>query len=121
MRHHNSGSHEGRGGERYKVITRSSKENGDEGETVYIKTDRNGDKEIEKTIDIYVSDNDNDSKVEKTRYVIAKDGMVVTIEGSDDARIKELVKEIQTKLGIKNDETEKKEILKSESKKVIKK
>ena len=33
--------------------------------------------------------------VEKTKYVIAKNGMVVTIEGNDEARAKELVKEIE--------------------------
>src|ERR1035437_10934366 len=42
---------------------------------------------------------DNDSTIEKTRYVIAKDGMVVTVEGNDETKTKELVKEIENKLG----------------------
>ncbi len=36
---------------------------------------------------------------EKTRFVIAKDGMVVTIEGSDEAKAKELATRNRTKVG----------------------
>jgi len=66
-------------------------------------------------------DFDNDSTVEKTRFVIAKDGMVVTIEGNDEAKAKELAKEIETKLGVNTEGSNKKETVKVESKKVIKK
>jgi hypothetical protein len=91
FRSSNSSSNEGRGGEHYKVI-RDSKE-----------------------------DFDNDSTVEKTRFVIAKDGMVVTIEGNDEAKAKELAKEIESKLGVNSDGSSKKETVKVESKKTIKK
>ena len=57
----------------------------------------------------------------KSRFVIAKDGMVVTVEGNDEAKAKELVKEIENKLGVRNDGSEKKETVKVESKKTIKK
>jgi hypothetical protein len=66
-------------------------------------------------------DFDNDSTVEKTRFVIAKDGMVVTIEGKDEAKVKELAKEIESKLGVNTEGSDKKETIKVESKKVIKK
>jgi hypothetical protein len=99
-----SDRHEGRGGQKYKVITRDYKGNGDKGET----------------INIY-ADNDNDSTMDKCKYVIAKDGMVVTVEGNDEARAKALVKEIESSLGVKSDGTEKKETIKVESKKTIKK
>ena len=59
--------------------------------------------------------------VEKTRYVIAKDGMVVTIEGTDETRAKELAKVVEEKLGVNSEGTGKKETLKVESKKTIKK
>jgi hypothetical protein len=59
--------------------------------------------------------------MEKTKYVIAKDGMVVTVEGNDETKAKELVKEIEAKLGVKSEGTEKKESVKVESKKTIKK
>lgn len=90
-----------KGGEKYRVITRLSKEEGDEGEIIYINKDKSSEKEIEKTFDVYVSSDDNESTVEKTRYVIAKDGMVVTVEGNDEAKAKELVKDIESKLGVK--------------------
>lgn len=47
--------------------------------------------------------------------------MVVTVEGTDEVRTKELVKEIENKLGVNNKETEKKETTKVESKKTMKK
>lgn len=87
-----SSSNESRDGERYRVIRRGSKE-----------------------------DFDNDSTVEKTRFVIAKDGMVVTIEGNDEAKAKELAKEIESKLGVNTERSDKKETIKVESKKTIKK
>ena len=66
-------------------------------------------------------DFDNDSTVEKTRFVIAKDGMIVTIEGNDETKARELAKEIETKLGVNNEGSDKKETVKVESKKIIKK
>jgi hypothetical protein len=90
-----------KGGEKYRVITGLSKEEGDEGKIIYINKDKSPEKEIEKTFDVYVSSDDNESTDEKTRYVIAKDGMVVTVEGNDEAKAKELVKDIESKLGVK--------------------
>jgi hypothetical protein len=92
MVYHRHRSDEGRDNIRYKVITRDSNDQGD-----------------------------NDSSVEKTRYVIAKNGMVVTIEGTDEARAKELAKVIEEKLGVNSEETGKKEMVRVESKKTIKK
>ncbi|MGA2408541.1 MAG: hypothetical protein ABSF81_17585 [Bacteroidales bacterium] len=90
-----------KGGEKYRVITGLSKEEGDEWKIIYINKDKSPEKEIEKTFDVYVSSDDNESTDEKTRYVIAKDGMVVTVEGNDEAKAKELVKDIESKLGVK--------------------
>lgn len=53
------------------------------------------------------SDGDN-GNADRSRYVIAKDGMVVTIEGSDEAKTKALAKEIEDKLGVNS--AEKKEV-----------
>ena len=36
--------------------------------------------------------------------MIAKDGMVVTIEGTDEAKTKALAREIEDKLGVNNNE-----------------
>jgi hypothetical protein len=117
----NSGTNERRGSERYKVVTRGSKERGDKGEIIYINKSKTPGKEIEYSYTVSDSDNDNDSTMEKTKYVIAKDGMVVTVEGNDETKAKELVKEIEAKLGVKSEGTEKKESVKVESKKTIKK
>lgn len=106
---------------KYKVITRDSDGQDEKEEVIYINKGKNAEKEIESTFDVNVSDNDKDTIIEKSRYVIAKDGMVVTVEGNDDARTKDLVKEIKSKLGINNENTEKKETVKAESKKIIKK
>ncbi len=72
-----SDSHEGRSREKYTVIARNSREHGERWHT------------------------DRDSTVNKTKYVIAKDGMVVTVEGNDEARAKDLVKVIENELGVK--------------------
>lgn len=91
MKHEGDGA-DTRHGEKVNVIMRSSKENGD-----------------------------NDSSADETRIVIAKDGMVVTIEGNDEAKAQELAKEIENKLGVNSEGSEKKETVKVESKKTIKK
>ena len=56
-----------------------------------------------------------------TRSVIAKDGMVVTVEGKDEAKVNELAKEIQKKMGVNPDESTQKQKAKEESKKSVKK
>lgn len=57
-----------------------------------------------------VVDEDSDSDSDVTKYVIAKDGVVVTIESDDEAKAKELMKEIESRLDAKADtkKTEKK-------------
>ena len=114
-------SHNGGCDRRYKVITSDSKDNGDQEEYIYIDKSRDHRKNHEKSFETYGTDDDKDSTVNRTKYVIAKDGMVVTVEGSNEARAKELVKEIEDKLGVRSEEKEKKEVVPTESKKTIKK
>jgi len=104
----------------YKVISKSSKNNEDYDRIIYINDGKSSEREMDKKFDVYI-DSDNESAVEKNRYVIAKDGMVITVESSDEAKAKELIKEIEKKLGVKDKDSEKKEIVKSESKKGAKK
>lgn len=42
-----------------------------------------------------------ESDEEMTKYVIAKDGMIITVEGNDEAKAQEIVKMVQDKLGVK--------------------
>jgi hypothetical protein len=84
----NSNSNSDNHHKKYKIVTRNSQDSGD-------------------TYDVSVNKSDNDSTMNRTKYVIAKDGMVVTVEGNDEARAKELVKEIENKLGVNNEDEKK--------------
>jgi flagellar hook protein FlgE len=44
---------------------------------------------------------DGDTDTEMTKYVIAKDGVVVTVESNDEAKAKEIIKLIEDKLDVK--------------------
>mgnify|MGYP002814005420 CR=1 FL=1 len=106
---------EGRVTKKY-IVTTSSSDQGD------------GQKEIKKEITIISSDSDvlneqgndntdqakceslvsagkypgssdtSDSNSEKTKYVINRDGVLITVEGSDYARVKEIIKDIEKAL-----------------------
>jgi hypothetical protein len=39
-----------------------------------------------------------------TKYVVAKDGVIVTVESDDEEKAQEIIKLIQDKLGVKNEE-----------------
>lgn len=121
MVYNNYSSKEGSGTEKYQVTTTVTKEHGDKGEVFYITKSKGPVKESEDKFDVYVSGDDHDSGVEKSKFIIAKDGMVVTIEGNDETKARELAKEVEAKLGIKGVETEKPEAVKSESEKTKKK
>jgi hypothetical protein len=106
----------------YIIKSGDSKDKGKQVEKiVYINEGKSVDKEVDKTFDIYVSDNDKDSSSEKTRYVIAKDGIVVSVEGNDEAKVKDLIKEIENKMGVKPEDSDKKETVTVETKKTVKK
>jgi hypothetical protein len=45
-----------------------------------------------------------DNDTDKTRYVIAKNGVTVTVEGNDEAKIKDLAEKIRKELDIKEKE-----------------
>jgi hypothetical protein len=120
----NSGSEEskdGTGDRKYRVITRRSHDNGDRSETILINKNTSSGDADDKTLDVYVSDDNKDSKIEKSRYVIAKDGIVVTVEGSDETKTKELVREIETRMGVNKEEQAKNETANPETKKTTKK
>jgi hypothetical protein len=53
-----------------------------------------------KTFHVTVS-SDTESDTEMTKYIIAKDGVVVTVESDDETRAKEIIKTIEDKLDVK--------------------
>jgi hypothetical protein len=113
---------------------------------VSVEADENGNKHLEKEIFVmssdsanwtvssaggkghvyvYSSDKSTGEKPEKhaesidaTKYVIAKDGVVVTVESDDEAKAEEIIKMIESKLGVKNEGEVK---VKSETKETVKK
>jgi hypothetical protein len=104
-----------------KVIVMSSDEGKKVEKIVYINEGKSMDKDLDKTFDVYISTDDKDSYVEKTRYVIAKDGIVVSVEGNDEAKVKDLIKEIENKMGVKSEGSVKKETVTVETKNTVKK
>ena len=65
------------------------------------------------------SDDEFDNDLNETKIVIAKNGITVSIEGNDEVKVQELAREIEQKLGVKNERTGSDE--KEVEKKIIKK
>jgi hypothetical protein len=110
---------EGKGG---RVVTWSSSEGDLNGERIiYINEGKDSGKNGEKTVNVEVSTDKKGPTIEKTKYVIAKDGMVISIEGNDEAKVKELVKDVESKLGVSKEDKKMKQVVKEEKKKTTKK
>jgi len=90
-------------------------------EKVIYVTKGSPDKHSEMTWSTVVSGDEHKSEEYSTRSIVAKDGVVVTVEGNDEAKVKELVKEIQKKMGVNPPASEKKETVNTETKKTTKK
>lgn len=69
--------------------------------------------------DIRVSQDQLDQNIDKTRFVIAKNGITVSIEGTDEKRVKELADEIEKKLDTKGNDS--KQDVKETGKETVKK
>ncbi len=113
---------DGKAGKQYKVITRVEKD-GDNTESQYIYI--NDDKVVrdisDDKFDIRVSDDEFDNDTDRTKYVIAKNGITVSVEGDDEVKVKELVKEIEKRLDVENGETSSKQVIKETETKIIRK
>jgi|WetSurMetagenome_2_1015567.scaffolds.fasta_scaffold05550_3 hypothetical protein len=94
---------EGKPGEQHKVMHWSEKDSKGHVEKVIIINDRkSADCESGETTEHKVSHENRKSDNEKTKYIITRNGMVITIEGNDYIKVKELVKEIENKLDNNN-------------------
>jgi hypothetical protein len=51
-----------------------------------------------------ILNDEKDMDTDATKYVVAKDGVVVTVESKDEEKAKEILKLIQDKLGVKSEE-----------------
>jgi hypothetical protein len=81
---------------------------------IYINESKNSGKKGEMTYDVKVTKDGKGDKMEKTKYVIAKDGMVVTIEGNDEAKAKEILKDVESRLGVDKGEKNKNQAISKE-------
>jgi hypothetical protein len=77
--------------------------------------------ESDKDYDVLENLEKNDNKTEMTKYVIAKDGVVVTVESKDEEKAKNLIKDIENRLGVKKDDGVKKETVNTQTKITVKK
>jgi len=68
-----------------------------------------------------IMETDEDDDTDVTKYIIAKDGVVVTVESDDEEKAKEIIKVIENKLGVESDEKGDNVVVKKESKKTEKK
>lgn len=104
------------------IMVWSSDRTGSKGKSIiYVNEGKEGLKDGEKTFNIEVKTDDSGNTVEKTKYVLAKDGIVVSIEGNDEAKVKDLVKEIESKLGVNRTDATQKQTVKEETKKIVRK
>jgi hypothetical protein len=109
-------------GKQIKVIASIDKD-GEKTESRYIYfNDATVDTESgDDVFDIIVSEEDSDNDIEKTKYVIAKNGITVSVEGNDELKTKELIKEIERVLDINKDEPESGQAFKEVDKNTVKK
>ena len=61
-----------------------------------------GSSETARTFTYTVKSDSKDSDSEKTKYVISRDGVVITVEGSDYDKVKDIIKEIEKTLDSKS-------------------
>ena len=103
------------------IIASSGDKNIDlEGDNIIVSEGKIITKGDGKSYNVYVNTDESDSETDVTRYVVAKDGLVVTVEGKDEAKVKELIKDIQDKLGVKNGDEGAKETVKPDARKPVK-
>jgi hypothetical protein len=88
-------------GKGYKVITHVGKD-GEKSEMkyIYINADKEAGQNSDEKFDVRINEDEFEHDTGNTKHVIAKNGVVVTIEGNNEAQINELVKEIERKLDI---------------------
>jgi hypothetical protein len=95
------------GGEGYAVWT--SRDGGSGGKYLYIDESKSTGDKKEKTIEFSYNTDKKGNSNEKSKYVIAKDGIVVTVEGDDEAKAKEIIEDVKAKLGVNKEDKSGKE------------
>jgi len=100
-------STEGNPGEEQSMMLWSEKDGSGTGEKVIIiKDGKVIEKEGENSFSYTIKPVNKESDFEMTKYVIKKNGMVITIEGDDYVKVKEIADEIESKIDSKKDAKE---------------
>ena len=112
-----------KGGAHNNVMTWTEHEAGDgKVEKVIIINERNKvGKEGGEAFEYTSGSSDKDTDAERTKYVISRDGMVISVEGDNYARVKDLIKDIEATLDAKNNGTQNISVVNEEKKKEVKK
>ena len=109
-------------GDNVKVIKRIEKGGKGYGQSyIYINDDKDIQEDTDEIFDVHVDSDQNDLNINRTKYVIAKNGIVVSVEGDDEAKVKEIINMIETKLDVNKDGTDTKSDVKEIEKKQVKK
>lgn len=120
--YNNSKGSGGKAGGSQNIMTWSDKDGKESDEKIIILNDGKViGNEVSDSFEYRITTDKTESDAERTKYVISKDGMVISVEGNDYEKVKELVKEIESKLNIKKEVTENSAVKKEESKKAVKK
>jgi hypothetical protein len=102
----NDSESDGRPDKHIKVIAHVGNDGANTGhQYVYINDDKVIPRGGDKKIDVMVSDDEFDNDLDITKYVIAKNGITVSIEGNDEVKVKELAVEIEKRLDINKEES----------------
>lgn len=111
-----SGNSDGKSESQTIIVTDDDKDlTSGRGNVIIIKDGKVIRDESDKDFDTLEKLEKNDNHAEMTKYVIAKDGVVVTVESKDEAKAKDLIKEIENNLGVSKEDSEKKETVQTQT------
>ena len=103
------------------MMTWSEKDGKESGKKVIIINDGNAIHTEEQDIIRRIDSEESKQDFEKTKYMIKRDGMVISVEGEDYNKVKEIVEEIESTLDRKNNITKKDPVAPADPKKDSKK
>ena len=78
------------------IVTVTSPDEGEKSieKTVVIRKGKSHGEKVEKNVEVYIG-SDEEGDENKTRFVMAKNGLVVTVEGKDEAQVEAFRKKIE--------------------------
>jgi hypothetical protein len=118
----NSSSPHGKEVETHQNVTTWTDKDGKESmKKVIIINDGDAIHTEEQDIARHIDSEESKQDFEKTKYIIKRDGMVISVEGDDYNKVKEIVKEIESTLDSKSNATKKDPVAPADPKKDSKK